>query len=92
MFKFGNSELFIDGYSKFDYAVCVDTRRSTSSYVFLFVGAAVSWRSCLQSCTLSSTTETMYVTISSASKEVLWLSHIVGDLGVHQVLVLHCDS
>ena len=93
--RFGNSELSIDGYTDSDYAGCVDTRRSTSGYVFLFAGAAVSWRSCLQRCTSSSTTEAEYVAISSAcvgSKEAVWLSRLVGDLGIHQVPVLHCDS
>ena len=39
---FGNSELSIDGYSNFDYVGCVESRGSTSSYVFLFVRAAMS--------------------------------------------------
>ena len=52
----------------------------------------MSWRSCLQSCTLSSTTKTEYVAVSSASKEVVWLSCLVGDLAVHQILVLHCNN
>ncbi|MCO5602037.1 hypothetical protein L7F22_056164 [Adiantum nelumboides] len=30
--------------------------------------------------------------ISSASKEAVWLACLVGDLGIHQILVLHCNS
>ena len=41
---------------------------------------------------MSSTTEVAYIGVSNANKEVVWLSHLVGDLGIHQVLVLHCDS
>ncbi|MCO5559364.1 hypothetical protein L7F22_012963 [Adiantum nelumboides] len=90
--RFGKSDASIFGYTDFDYAGCMDTRRSTSCYVFLFAGAALSRRSCLQNCMSSSTTEAEYVAVSSASKEAVWLSHLVGELGIHQTLVLHCDS
>ena len=52
----------------------------------------MSWRLCLQSCTLSFTIEAEYVAVSSVSKEVVWLSRLVGDLGEHQVQELHCDN
>ena len=89
---FGNDELSNNEYSKSNYVGCVDTRKSMSSYVFLFVGATLSWRSCLQGCTLSSTIEANYVAVFSANKEIVWLSHLVGDPGIHQVPVLHCDN
>ena len=41
---FHKNDISIDGYSNSYYASFVDTRRSTSSYVLLFVGALVSWR------------------------------------------------
>lgn len=37
--------LEVVGYSDSDFAGCVDTRKSTSRYIFLFAGGAVSWRS-----------------------------------------------
>ncbi|MCO5590727.1 hypothetical protein L7F22_044702 [Adiantum nelumboides] len=54
---FGNSEASIVGYTDADYVGCLDTWKSTSGYVLLFIGAIVSWRSILQTCTPSSTTE-----------------------------------
>ncbi|MCO5556548.1 hypothetical protein L7F22_010098 [Adiantum nelumboides] len=40
-----------------------------------------------------STTETEYVATSESSKEAIWLTRLVGDLGiVGGILVLHCDS
>ncbi|MCO5572956.1 hypothetical protein L7F22_026718 [Adiantum nelumboides] len=33
-----------------------------------------------------------YVAASDASKEAVWLACLVGDLGIHEVLILHCDS
>ncbi|MCO5607774.1 hypothetical protein L7F22_061975 [Adiantum nelumboides] len=45
-----------------------------------------------QTCTSSSMIESEYVAASSASKEAVWLARLVGDLEIHQILVLHCDS
>ncbi|MCO5576195.1 hypothetical protein L7F22_030003 [Adiantum nelumboides] len=70
--RFGNSEASIVGYTDADYAGCLNTRKSMSGYVFLFAGAAVSWRSLLQTCTSFSTTESEYVAISSARKLYDW--------------------
>ena len=90
--RFGNSDASIVGYTDADYAGCVDNRRSTSGYVFIFAGATISWRSCLQDCTSSSTTEAEYVAMSDASKEAIWLARLVGDLDIQQIPILHCDS
>ena len=90
--RFGNSDAFVVGYADADYAGCVDSRKSTTGYVFIFAGAAVSWRSILQSCTSSSTTEAEYVALSDACKEAIWLSRLVGDLGISHVPVINCDS
>ncbi|MCO5611915.1 hypothetical protein L7F22_066174 [Adiantum nelumboides] len=74
---FGNNEASIVCYTDVDYVGCFDTRKSTSGYVFLFARAAVSWRLVLQTCTFSSTTESKYVAISSASKDAVWLAHFI---------------
>ena len=51
---FGKKEACV-GYTDADNAGDMDKRRSTSGYVFIFTGGAVSWRSCLQNCTSMST-------------------------------------
>ena len=90
---FGDGDAFIVGYSDADYVGNVDNRRSTSGYIFTFVGGAISWRSCLQDCTSVSTTEAEYIAASDASKEAIWLSRLLGDLDIiGQIPVLHCDS
>ena len=40
-----SSHLEIVGYSNSDFAGCLDSRRSTSSYIFMLAGGAVSWKS-----------------------------------------------
>ncbi|MCO5553786.1 hypothetical protein L7F22_027501 [Adiantum nelumboides] len=66
-----NCEASIVDYTDADYAGCSNTRKSTFGYVFVFAGAAISWRSVLQTCTSSSTTKSEYVAASSASKEAV---------------------
>ena len=65
-----------------DYAGCADSRRSTTSYVFTFTGGAISWISRMQKCIALSTTEAEYVAAVEACKEALWLSRLVGALGI----------
>ncbi|RVW71052.1 Retrovirus-related Pol polyprotein from transposon TNT 1-94 [Vitis vinifera] len=38
------SNLEVDGYSNSDFAGCVDSRKSTSGYIFILVGEVISWR------------------------------------------------
>ena len=45
----------IVGYSDADLAGCKDTLKSTSGYVFLLAGGAISWKSAKQSVVTSST-------------------------------------
>ena len=40
---FGSKEACVEGYTDADYAGDVDKRISTSGYVFMFIGGAVSW-------------------------------------------------
>jgi hypothetical protein len=47
--------LDIVGYSDLDYAGCLDTKKSTSCYVFKLVGGAISWSNSKQSVIPSST-------------------------------------
>ena len=63
---YGRGELSIHGYVDSDYVGCVDSRRSTTGWIYTFVGAAISGRSVLQDCTSVSTTEAEYVVASKA--------------------------
>jgi hypothetical protein len=59
------------GYIDSDYAGCLDTRKLTSGYLFKFGNSAISWRSKLQDCTATSTTEVEYVAASDTAKEAV---------------------
>ena len=90
---YGSQDLSVKGYTDSDYAGDLDKRRSTSGYVFMLAGGAVSWRSRLQTCITQSTTEAEYVAATEACKEAVWLGRLVADLGIKiEMLELHCDS
>jgi hypothetical protein len=75
--KFGpNETLGPVGFTDSDYAGCLDTRKSTFGYFFRFGTGGISWRSKLQDCTTTSTTEAEYVAASDAAKEALWLGRL----------------
>ena len=73
------------GYSDADWArYWVDTRKSTSGYVFQISGSTVSWSSKRQSCVARTSTEAEYVALSHATQEVVWLRRLLNDIGETQ--------
>ena len=82
------------GYSDSDYAGCLETRRSTSGYVFIMAGASVTWASRRQELVTLSTTESEYVAAATAAREALWLKKLLKDLGYQceSGIVLHVDN
>ena len=73
-----SEELSPVGFSDSDWGGCTINRKSTSGYVFMMAGAAVSWKSRKQSCVAQSSSEAEYMALSAAVKEAIWLSNIVG--------------
>ena len=69
------------GFSDADWAGDVSDRKSTSGYVFMLSGGAVSWSSKKQKCVALSTAEAEYVALSSASQESIWLRQLMTELG-----------
>ncbi|UYV79065.1 hypothetical protein LAZ67_17000981, partial [Cordylochernes scorpioides] len=68
------------GYSDADFAGDIDTRRSTSGYIFLLAGGPVTWTSQRQSVVALSTTEAKYIAASMASREAVWLKLLIKEL------------
>ena len=65
------------GFTDADYAGCLDSRKSTSGFLFLHLGGAVAWGSHRQTCTATSTTEAEYIAASDATKEAIWLRRLL---------------
>jgi transposase InsO family protein len=73
------------GYSDADWAQDKDgKRKSTSGYVFVVCGGAVSWQSKKQSSIALSSTEAELMAITSSTKELLWFRHHLGGIGLNR--------
>ena len=57
-----------------------NNQKSTSGYVFLMNGGAISWKSRKQTCVILSTAEAEYVALASAAKDTVWMRQLLSDL------------
>lgn len=78
---FGEGKLEVTGYTDADFQSDLNNRASTSRYVFILNGKAVSWCNTKQQCIGDSTCETEYATASEASKEVIWIRDFILEPG-----------
>jgi hypothetical protein len=68
-----DSDLSPVAYVDADYGGCKDTRRSTSGYVFIMAGGAVTWSSKRQTTVALSTVEAEYVAMSRCAQQMTWM-------------------
>jgi len=90
---FGGDKPTLVGYTGFDMAGDIDSRRSTSGYVIKFAAGAMAWQSRLQKCVVLSTTEAEFIAITESCKELLWVKKFMQELSfVQDKYLLFCDS
>jgi transposase InsO family protein len=77
-----NSNLFY-GYADAAYGNS-DDYKSTSGYVFIVGGGAITWRSKKQTTIALSSTEAEYIALSEAGREACWLRSLYEELGYTQ--------
>lgn len=84
----------ITGYCDADWASDIDSRRSTTGYVFTHQGAAISWGTRRQRTIALSTTEAEFMAIVAAIQESIWLKRLEKELIVNATypLILFCDN
>ncbi|PON90707.1 hypothetical protein TorRG33x02_135640, partial [Trema orientale] len=91
-----SDHLEIVGYPDSDYAGCLDSKRSTSGYIYLLAGGAVSWKSIKQTLTASSTMEAEFVACHKASNQGIWLRNFITGLriidSIEKPLKIYCDN
>jgi hypothetical protein len=68
------------GYSDSDWAGDFGNRRSTSGYVFMLAGAAISWSSKRQNVVALSSAEAEYIALTHAAQEAIYLRGLLEDL------------
>ncbi|GJV26324.1 hypothetical protein Tco_1379019 [Tanacetum coccineum] len=69
---------------------------STSGWVFLLGGGAISWASKKKTCITSSTMEFEFVALAATSKEAEWLKNLIHEISIWPKPIapisIHCDS
>jgi len=62
-----SDQLEVIGYSDANLAASIDSRKSTSGYVFMLARGAISWKSAKQSIIVSSTIEVEFIAFFEAT-------------------------
>ena len=68
------------GYADADWGGDAEERKSNTGYVFIFLGATISWASRKQSMVTLSSTEAEYIALAEAAQEAMYLCRILKDL------------
>ena len=90
------SNLEVLGYLDSDFADCVDSRRSTSGYIFILAGRAISWRSVKQTLTATSTMKVEFISCFEATSHGVWLKSFISRLrimdSISRPLSIYCNN
>jgi len=93
---FGEKPIYFIGYTDSDWAGDRESRKSTSGYVFTVGGTAVSWASKRQQTIALSSCEAEYMAMTLATKEALWLSRFLMEIGCTgtdlDTVTVHADN
>lgn len=68
-------------YSDANHAECIRNRKSNSGYVSIFNGGTISWSCRKQTITTLSSTDSEYIAITEACKELIWLTNLSRTFG-----------
>ena len=80
-YRNGGSDFNLVGYSDADFANDVETRRSTTGYIFELSNGPITWCSQRQKSVALSTTVAEYIAACEATKEATWLRLLLNDIG-----------
>ena len=90
---FTGVSLELQGYIDADLVGNIDSRKSTTWFVFTLGGITISWSSYIQKIVALSTTIAEYVAAIKATKEMIWLRSFLDELGKKQQMgILYSDS
>ena len=66
------NNLEVISYSNSNFLGCVDSQKSTSRFIFMFVGGIVSWRSAKQTLSTTSTMKAEFISCFETTSHGVW--------------------
>jgi hypothetical protein len=69
------------GYCDVDWGGDLEDRRSTTGFVFMIRGGAISWSSKRQPTIALSSTKAEYMANTQATKQAIWITKLMTDIG-----------
>ncbi|XP_047328573.1 secreted RxLR effector protein 161-like [Impatiens glandulifera] len=72
----------IEGYTDADWISDMKDSKSTSGYVFILGGAAISWKSSKQTIIAKSTMESEFIALGKCGEEAEWLRLFLEDIPI----------
>lgn len=92
-------ELAVIGYSDADYIGKNKSKiqkKSTSGFIFMLAGGAISWKSVKQTCVTTSTMHAEFVALYEATIHAVWIRNFIKAIkvvdSIHRPLQIFCDN
>ena len=84
----------LEGYSDSDWATNIDDRKPVNGICVFLGGNLITWSSRKQKAVARSSTEAEYRALSSAATDLMWVKHLLTEIGIYvpQPLVLWSDN
>ncbi|GJT60792.1 zinc finger, CCHC-type containing protein [Tanacetum coccineum] len=86
----------LEGYTDASWINNTEDNSSTSGWIFLLGGGAISWASKKQTCITGSTMKSEYVALAAAGKKVEWLKNLLLEIPLWYKpiahIFIHCNS
>jgi hypothetical protein len=79
-------------YADSDWAADSISRRSTTGHLLFLGGAAISWVSRAQKTIALSSTEAEYMSLSDASRQLLWVHSLMNEIGIPITTIPLCGD
>jgi len=91
-----SDNLKVVGYTDANFAGCVDSRKSTSRYIYTLIGGAISWKRSKQSLVAVSMMQAEFVACYEATGQAVWLKNLIPGLkvidNIIEPIMLYCDN
>ncbi|CAI9784971.1 unnamed protein product [Fraxinus pennsylvanica] len=91
-----SNHLEVVGYLDSNFPGCQDDLKSTSGYIFILAGGAISWKNDKQNLVASSTIQTEFVACYGATIQAIWLKNFISGLkvvdSISRSVTIYCDN